>query len=48
MREVWLSSHAPKDWSRTENPPLILLWWITYILGGAASRIASTMLKDVD
>lgn len=47
VRELWLSSHAPSDWSADGRAPLVLAWWLIYLLAGMTSRVSSMMLGNV-
>lgn len=46
VRELWLASRSPVDWSARHVVLPVLLWWLAYLLAGFLGQTRHFMLLD--
>lgn len=46
MRELRLASADPEGWREAKGPPVLMLWWLTWIVGNLLASAAFQMSRD--
>jgi hypothetical protein len=43
MKEIWQSSHDPKNWPQVKTPRFFSLWWTLWVISGILSQLSLKM-----
>jgi hypothetical protein len=46
MSEIWQASERPKGWRNVKTPPLLIAWWVVWIIASVVENISGRFLSQ--